>query len=370
MNNKGETMSLLNKLDRLEARVLRQDSRNNSTKAESSTAKETSEIKNRIEDLRQDIKSNSSQNSQLLLDDPRTPGSTSFQAEPKDQSLKLIRNQMAESIDFTASQRGYYRKQSEQLDVDIKKWQGVKDDTGNAKAQVAQIKAQKASTQALQSFFSTEQDFWKDETAVKYQNKDTSTVQKIYDQIKQAELGYEQMVMAQDQPGILSANKELKGLKSQLTKLRGYETKQPAYKDPNALNENVYGQFKIDAYIEQNKGLKELQQKWIEQYKANPKDQEAKTKILEITQERKQITDAKKFWIKETEFWRKLGNAGFSTKNEDQIAELSFKLNDLDNQMDQLLSNDAKQNDKSQIRTLSKQISDIQSKITNLHTEI
>lgn len=297
---------------------------------------------------------------------------------------KGIKEIQKDEIDFSDFKVGFSKQQSQDFDKELKRLQGIKDDTGATTAQIATIKQQKAQLSGVQSFFTTEKDFWEDESKVKYKDKDLEQVKSIYEKIGDLEKQYDESVEGDIHQPLSDIHKQLTAQKSQLAKIRGYETKQPAYNNPQALEEASFSEFKTDFYTKQDDALKKEQQKWVDKFKVNPNDKEAKTNILKITNERKQTADAKSFWSKEQSFWTKLGNAGFSTKNQDQIDKLTGQLSQLESDMDMALSdtgnNDSKSTKgstdgknsntitRSQIPGLAKQIAGIQAQITKLHT--
>ncbi len=299
-----------------------------------------------------------------------------------------------DAVHFSAFKISFYKNQTKGLDDLLKQWQDVKDDTGYARAQIGQIKSQQASTSAAQSFFSSQQDFWTDESAVQYQDKDMAQVQSIYNKIKEVEVKYDKAVTEEggNREGVSSANKELLGLKAQLTTIRGSETKQPTYKDPNSLGEGVYSQFRVDSLTERDEALQKEQKQLIGKHKS-VKGKKNKAQLVEIMNERREIASAKKFWSQQAEFWNKLGDAGFSDKDQDQIDGLTSKLLQLEIDMDQVSSGDATNKteeteetkktkkgqassgntsaaNRAQIKIINTKIAEIKAQITDLHTEI
>ncbi len=308
--------------------------------------------------------SNSTQNGASLLD-IGTPTSTP--------NPRGVNTTQTNPIEFSSSKISFYQTQTKKLDVLLKEWQGV--DTGEAKEQVAKIKSQQASTSAAGSFFSSQKDFWTDESTVKYQAKDLAQVRTLYNKIELLENDYDQSVTSTgSRQNITNINKQLTKVKSELATLRGYETEQPNYKDPNALQENVRSQLQVDSLTEQDEVLQEEQKQLTGKHKGKQKGglkgKKKKAHLVEITNQRREIASAKKFWSQQAEFWNKLGNAGFSSKDQEQIDQLSFQLTQFEAQMGKVTSSKTNAANRVQIKTTNTQIDEIKAQITDLHTGI
>jgi hypothetical protein len=250
-------------------------------------------------------------------------------------------------------------------------WLNVKDDTGMARANVAQIRSQIHKAEAAEKFWTGENKFWRQEHSSQYLEEDREAVKSIYGGIENLQSRYEATILGDSTENGLAISKELARLKGYLNELRigGEDPKQgliPYSGQVNPYEEQAFATFKIDFYHSNQAGLMNLHEQWST---VNDDTGFAKAQLEQIEEQQNLVTKATRFWTGEKHFWDRLGDAGQSEANASEIDQLLLQVTELENQMDQFLTlNDNSGTARHQRSKTMRQLNSTKAKIARLHT--
>jgi hypothetical protein len=281
----------------------------------------------------------------------------------------------------TASKINNYRKDTVKLESQVSEWMSVEDDSGQARAQVAQIRAKLFMNDNVEKFLTGENDFWRLEQGAQYKTEDKDQVQQIYGNIEDLQNRMEKSIMAESSEDGGALLLELAKEKKQLNELRLNPDKNLLIMNPggalgaNSAEEQAFASFKTEFYQSQMMGLENLYGEWdsVQGSQDTVKDQKA-----QIREQMGLVGDGINFWHGENKFWSEISDMGpidFNKVDDAydifQISFLEGQVTGLENLMDEWISvEDDSGQAKQQQNSIRSQLNQAKSEILALYKKI
>jgi hypothetical protein len=237
---------------------------------------------------------------------------------------------------FSVFKLEFYRSQFTGLENLMDEWASVEDDSGQARAQIAQIRQQIEIVEAADSFWVEENQFWRKEHKSEYKVEDQKAVKDIYTEIEDYQVRYDNALLGESNESAFEIKLELEKTKDKLDKYRiGYAEQAPIdgfkMKFPE---EQVFADFKIDFYDSQTSGLENLMDEWVS---VEDDSGQARAQVAQIRKQIRLVDSAKNFWKEQDDFWKSLEEKDFATENKSKLDDLTGKAVDLEAKIEEAM---------------------------------
>ncbi|MDA0771581.1 MAG: hypothetical protein O3C63_01425 [Cyanobacteria bacterium] len=263
---------------------------------------------------------------------------------------KAITTIINESLEYLDSRQDFYTSQIDGLNNLLARWQGVNDDTGFARAQIAQINSHINAMQNLSGFVARRSEFWNTESGKSYPAGTEESRSHVYEAANDLERRYEAAVKGESNENVIALGVELFKTEVMLHNLKkgisleGLNSTDvdDIYNDGGLTNQGKaiqsyeFSKFKVNFFNSNIEGLENTLEQW---QSVNDDTGFAATQIAAINEQLDKVNQVRDYWDTRDEFWHDQAFLTYDPNQTEVVKNLYLGIADLERRADNSILN-------------------------------